>query len=168
MVLPNSLRVNQGDVAEAADLNDVIDRLNDVVGLSNFQRFISSGTWAKDSNATWVLVEGVGGGGSGGRSSSSALIGGFPGRVVRRLFQASDLGSSVVVTIGSGGVPSGVTGGNGVIQYLVVTSLPKVDWEFLTLANIWTNHAPCGDYSLDLEVRGHLLQTPSLVSLESD
>ena len=26
MVLPNSLRVNQGDVAEAADLNDVIDR----------------------------------------------------------------------------------------------------------------------------------------------
>ena len=79
-------------------------------GLSNlFNRYTSSGTWTKDSGATWVYVEDIGAGAGGSRAFYSR--GGMPGHIVRHLYRASDLGGSVTVTVGAGG--AGFSTGTG-------------------------------------------------------
>jgi len=96
-------------------------------GSANLQEFSTSAVWTKPSSATFVMVEalGAGGGGGSGRSGSSgtdiwAGTGGGGGAYAYRIFKASDLPSSVLVTVGAGGAggasitASDTNGSNGV------------------------------------------------------
>lgn len=83
---------------------------------TDVQEFRSSGTWIKPAGANMVQVECIGGGGGGaggtgylyGGASTAGASGGGGAGYSTRLFRASDLPSTVAVTIGAGG-----TGGNG-------------------------------------------------------
>lgn len=79
--------------------------------IADIQTFTASGTWTKPSGATWVMVELWGGGGGGGRTSGGQAGGGGGGGYSQRLFRASDLSSTVAVTVGAGG--TGRTGSDG-------------------------------------------------------
>ncbi len=77
----------------------------------NIQTFTSSGTYTPTSGMKYCVVEVVGGGGSGGGASASQGIGepfsiaggGGGGAYSKGIFNASSIGSSQTVTIGSGG-----------------------------------------------------------------
>jgi hypothetical protein len=95
--------------------------ISGVAGLvaTDYQEFISSGTWTKPSNVNFVYVEAIGGGGSGRRDASGTIAGGGGGGLfVSGLFRASDIGTTVTVTVGTGGASrtgsnqDGAIGGN--------------------------------------------------------
>ena len=73
---------------------------------NSFNRYTSSGAWTKPSGVTWVYVEVIGAGGSGGSTDF-----GLPGLYASTLYRASDLGASVVVTVGDGGDGQSTFGG---------------------------------------------------------
>ena len=82
--------------------------------------FFSNGTWTKPLGATtvdFVAVAGGGAGGSGGGTLGLTGQGGGIGGVTRLTLMASEVPSSVSVTIGAGGSPvahnSGSNGGDG-------------------------------------------------------
>ena len=95
----------------------------------NLQEFTTTGTYTKPASCTFVMVEcwgGGGGGGSGRRGATSTNRlpggGGGGGAYTQRLFKASDLTSTVTVTIAAGGTGAagqtsdstdGITGSNG-------------------------------------------------------
>ena len=103
------------------------------VSVVDFQRFTSSGTWSKPNAASWIFAELIGGGGAG--IATSTARGGLPGRVVRKLFRASDLSNSESVTVASGGGTSafgafralGGTDGEGIGNNPITQFLRNID-----------------------------------------
>lgn len=80
-----------------------------IVGIIDYQSFVGSGTWTKPTNVTGnevvrVQMWGSGGGGGGAsNNTSSAGGGGGGGAFVQQDFKASDLTSTVTVTVPAGG-----------------------------------------------------------------
>ncbi|MGF7005787.1 hypothetical protein [Aminobacter sp. BE322] len=80
-----------------------------------FQEFLVSGTWTKPAELSpnaLVIVE-VWGGGGGGGTGSNNRGGGGGGAYNSARFKASDLPSSVAVTVGAGGAAASVGGVGG-------------------------------------------------------
>jgi len=81
-----------------------------VVGLSitpSIQKFESNGTYTKPAGLKYIIIELVGGGGGGGgaRITSQSSVGGAGGGggYSKRIMLASELASTVTVTVGNGG-----------------------------------------------------------------
>lgn len=107
--------------ATTTDAGDAVFN-KQVYGLSDYFSTTTTGTWTKPTQVTassTVLVECWGGGGAGSGADSgtnSRTGGGGGGAYLSRLFLASNLTSTVAVTIGAGGTgvsdSSGNAGGN--------------------------------------------------------
>lgn len=98
------------------------------ISASNYQQFTADGTWTKpsgtDSGSLVYVQMWGGGGGGGGRANNgggtSGGGGGGGGAYIEGWFLASALGSTVSVTVGTGGAGStvGAVGGNSVFSNL--------------------------------------------------
>lgn len=84
---------------------------------TDIQTFTANGTWTKPGGAKSVLVTVIGGGGGGGGPDHTAVVtggsGGGGGANVSQVFLASNLASTVTVTVGTGGA-GGSLGAGGV------------------------------------------------------
>lgn len=85
--------------------------------MSDTQVFLASGTWTKPAHLLGIRVRVLGAGGAGGGSAATGAgqmscgAGGGAGAYSEAYFDASALGSTVTVTVGTGGVA--VTGADG-------------------------------------------------------
>ena len=89
---------------------DANGKIAESITYFDYQLFTSNGTWTKPTGLTGnevVLVQAWGAGGGGGTATSSgsntSAGGGGGGSMVEHKFRASDLSSTVAVTIGTGG-----------------------------------------------------------------
>jgi hypothetical protein len=93
-------------------------------GDTRIQSFTASGTYTKASDALLVIVQSIGGGGGGGGGAGGSTAaartgggGGGGGTFVTETFAASELASTVEVTVGAAGTAgtagSSAVGGNG-------------------------------------------------------
>lgn len=120
--------------AEAGSANDKamtplrVKQAIDALAGIDYQAFTASGTWAKPSGTTAssrVLVQAWGAGGAGNTTSAGSNNGGGGGGAYReKWFMASDLASSVSVTIGAGGVKSEPGGSGGASSFGALLSAP--------------------------------------------
>jgi hypothetical protein len=129
----NSVSITGGTVLGRSSFGDLAGQqswsvaitggsITGVAGLvaTHSQEFNSSSTWTKPSGISWVYVQAWAGGG--GSRNSSGWGGGGGGEYVDGLFPATDVSSSVSVSIGAGG-SSGISpsaGGNSSFGSLVV------------------------------------------------
>lgn len=117
---------NSGEYKIYADLSETKLKkcqngtTSDVGAGDKYETFTGNGTYTKPSDAIMVIVQlwGSGGGGGGGAGGTNAAArtgggGGGGGAFVSQNFLASNLGSSVSVTIGTGGT-AGTAGSNAV------------------------------------------------------
>ena len=85
-------------------------------GLISIDTFTTSGTWNRPAGCTKIFVEVVGGGGAGGGSVGNSVRlggGGCAGAVAQKFIDVTAI-SSVVVTVGAGGIGTATTaGGDG-------------------------------------------------------
>lgn len=103
-------------------------RLAAASGGATFTRFTATGTWTKGGSTKVVIVEVIGAGGGGGGGAGAAAGnnrggggGGGAGAIIRKVFDATQLGATETITIGAGGISgaggstaNGVSGGAGV------------------------------------------------------
>jgi hypothetical protein len=132
VLYPVATQADIGTDPNQIPLNQYLGNLAFQDGLPyDVQVFTTSGTWVEPVNATQVRVIAIGGGGGGGSGCKGAAAtsrnggtGGGKGNYIDVTLRASDLTSTVSVTIGSGGTGgasqttnttpgiSGVAGGN--------------------------------------------------------
>ncbi len=88
-----------------------------------YEQFLTSGTWTKPIDATWVFVEVIGGGGGGAAYAAAGqlLLGGLGGDVVFRILRAADLPPAVSVTVGAGAA-AGSDGGTSSFGSLITAT----------------------------------------------
>ena len=87
--------------------------LTGVAATASSSVWVTSGTWNKPTNAVKVFVQGWGGGGSGQNADAAGSGGGGGGLYTEQWLLASDLTSSVTITIGAGGVAVATQPTNG-------------------------------------------------------
>ena len=80
--------------------------------------FTSSGTWTKQSDVNFIIIEIVGGGSGGARlTGQGRAAGGSGGGYSRGLFTSVQLGNSQSVVIGAGGINSPGSGAGGTTSF---------------------------------------------------
>jgi len=113
----SAISATDGGVAATRFYGDGSSLTSLVAGLQSVQTFTSSGTYTKPTgiNKVKVFVTAAGGGGGGGTSDNNAGTGGGAGGTAIELIDVSSLGSTVAVTVGTGGanVTSGTSSGGG-------------------------------------------------------
>jgi hypothetical protein len=90
-----------------ANITDQRIQANKTLGKADLQTFSTSGTWVKPATAQLVTVTVTGGGGAGGSPAEALLYGAAGGGgavAVTKVFYATALNASEVVTVGAGGV----------------------------------------------------------------